>query len=60
LLQVNQILLSGPTVMLNGVVKPVGSGNSSITGGLPGVTRPILFALFSLNQSLPSGPSTMS
>src|SRR5829696_5555363 len=56
----NQIRLSGPTVMLNGSEKPVGTSNSSITGGFPGVTLPILLMFFSVNQSLPSGPCTMS
>src|SRR5215210_1029996 len=60
LLAVAQILLSGPTVRLNGDVKPLGNGKSSITGGLPGFTLPILFAACSVNHRSPSGPSTMS
>src|SRR5919107_3528226 len=60
LLAVAQILLSGPTVMLSGSVKPTGRGNSVITGGFPGATRPSLSVASSANQRLPSGPSTMS
>src|SRR5271170_2111367 len=54
---VYQRLPSGPVTMLSG--NPSGSGRgNSVTAPL-GVTRPILFPVWSVNQRLPSGPAVM-
>src|SRR5438046_534089 len=52
----NQSAPSGPRVMLPGLPKGAGTGNSVITP--LGVMRAMLLLTFSANQMLPSGPGT--
>src|SRR5580692_3408091 len=57
-LSVNQILLSGPSVIPLGLASVAASVISSTTAPA-GVMRPILPAIGSVNQRLPSGPDVM-
>lgn len=54
----NQSAPSGPEVIWVGPALAVGRVNS-VTVPVVGLMRPILLAVFSVNQTLPSGPEVI-